>query len=284
MPWGYVRGGKLYMNEQSDEFLCEVEDAIEAPGTSYTPPVQSADTLFHFVDKLEYLLSIIDHFAIVPRYCTEDIDYLRISMNKIAYPMLCFCDINLHKMQEHISFYGGYGIAFSKKWGIDKGIQPVQYMNPKSILKDDFKKAFEDSLHDETEDSAQNFLLSQMYYLKAIDGTMERNGVSVHKNFTDECEWRFIPDVKPVKLPQAITEEEIFSKDTWNKALTVSEVCWLKFSADDVKYIILNSEEEFDKVVEVIERKGLDARDSKKLFSKILIWSEIRRPAMKSQA
>ena len=265
------------MEQKSNELLCEVEEVIEAPKPSYTPPVQSADTLFHFVDKLEYLLPVIEQFAIVPRYCIEDINYLQIKMNRIAYPMLCFCDINLHKMQEHISFYGGYGIAFSKKWGIDKGIQPVQYINPKSILQDDFKNAFLDSLDTVTENSAHDFLLSQMYYLKAIDGTMERNGESVQKNFTDECEWRFIPNVKLVNLPQAITEEEIFSKNTWNKALVVSEVCWLKFNADNVKYIILNSEEEFDKVVEVIKRKGLSERDRDKLLSKILIWSEIRR-------
>ena len=104
------------MDKKSNELLCEVEEAIEAPEFLYTPPVQSADTLFHFVDKLEYLLPVIEKFAIIPRYCTENIDYLQIGMNKIAYPMLCFCDINLHKMQDHISFYGGYGIAFSKKF------------------------------------------------------------------------------------------------------------------------------------------------------------------------
>lgn len=265
------------MDQKSNELLCEVEEAIEEIKPPYTPPVQSADTLFHFVDKLEYLLPVIEQFAIIPRYCTEDIGYLQIGMNKIAYPMLCFCDINLHKMQEHISFYGGYGIAFSKKWGIDKGIQPVQYINPKSILIEDFRIAFQDSVNAETEDSAQNFLLSQMYYLKAIDGTMEREGESVQKNFTDECEWRFIPNVKMIELPQAITEEEIFSKNTWNSALTVSKKCWLKFDADDVKYIILNEEDEFDKVSEVIRGKGLATRECDKLLSKILIWSEIRR-------
>lgn len=102
------------MDQKNNEFLYEVEEAIESIQLSYTPPIQSADTLFHFVDKLEYLLPVVEHFAIIPRYCTENIDYLQIEMNKIAYPMLCFCDINLHKMQEHISFYGGYGIAFSK--------------------------------------------------------------------------------------------------------------------------------------------------------------------------
>lgn len=265
------------MNQENNKLICPVDGAIESDQHFYIPPIQSADTLFHFVDKLEYLLPAIERFAIVPRYCIEDIDYLQIDMNKIAYPMLCFCDINLHKIQEHISFYGGYGIAFSKKWGINKGIQPVQYINPKSILKEDFRKAFQDSLNTETENSAQNFLLSQMFYLKAIDGIMQRDEKSVQKNFTDECEWRFIPDVKSVELPQAITEEEIFSKTTLNKALAVSQKCWLKFGADDIKYIILNNQDDFEKVAEVIKKKRLDASKRDKLISKILIWSEIRR-------
>lgn len=271
------------MNKKSNELLYEIKGVTEVPEYSYTPPVQSADTLFHFVDKLEYLLPVIEKFAIIPRYCTENIDYLQINMNKIAYPMLCFCDISLHKMEDHISFYGGYGIAFSKEWGIEKGIQPVQYINPKSILKDDFKDAFQNSMCTELENTpentsfAQNFLLSQMYYFKPIDGTMDRNGKPVSKNFTDECEWRFIPNVRAIELPQAITEDEIFSKDTWNQALETAQQCWLEFEANDLKYIILNSEHEFDKVVKIIKKKNLSTRDIDKLLSKVLIWSEIRR-------
>ena len=41
------------------------------------------------------------------------------------------------------------------------------------------------------ESAAQNYLQSHMYYLKPIQGTMQRDGKSVLKNFTDECEWRF---------------------------------------------------------------------------------------------
>ena len=92
---------------------------------SYIPPQQSADTLFHFIEKIEYLIPILERDALIPRYCVETIEYLKIPYKNIAYPMLCFCDINLHKIHEHVEFYGGYGIAFSKQWGIAKGIQPV---------------------------------------------------------------------------------------------------------------------------------------------------------------
>lgn len=258
-----------------EKITIEVESAEEMKQL-YSPPIQSADTLFHFVKKIDYLIPIIEKFALVPRYCVEDIDYLDIGMKQIAYPMLCFCDINLHKMQEHMELYGGYGIAFSKKWGISKGIQPIQYVNSQSPLRNDFSMAFLDSLQSVTEDSAQNYLLSQMYYFKAIQGTMERNGEKIFKNFTDECEWRFIPDVKKECLPQAVSETEIFSISTLNNTLEMSDSCWLKFEAPDIKYIILKTDEEFMLVVDIIKNKGLDEITVAKLLSRIVVWPNVR--------
>lgn len=243
---------------------------------SYSPPIQSADTLFHFVKKFEYLLPVINEFAVIPRYCVEDIDYLDIGMRQVAYPMLCFCDINLHKIQEHMSLYGTYGIAFSKKWGIEKGIQPMQYVNTNSPLKKDFSRAFLDALKSENENTAEDYLLSQMYYLKAIQGTMERDKKKIFKNFTDEREWRYIPDVKGSDLPQAVPETEIFSVFTLNEALKESRNCWLQFGAADVKYIILNSDEEFNQIVDVIKSKGLETTLVDRLISKIIVWSDVK--------
>lgn len=254
----------------------EVEHANEGK-QNYIPPMQSADTLFHFVDKLDYLLPIIEKLAIIPRYCTEDIDYLDIGMKKIAYPMLCFCDINLHKMQKHIENYGGYGIAFSKEWGIANEIQPIQYVNVNAPLRKDFTQAFRESISAEEESSSQDFLLTQMYYFKAINGSMERNEETVYRNFTDECEWRYIPNVSIAGLPQAITEKDLFSKNLWNKALEVSNGCWLRFNVDDVKYIIIKDRTDFDAVASIINhKKNMESGSVDRLMSKILIWSDIR--------
>ena len=244
--------------------------------TEYQPTIQSANTLFHFVESSKYLFSIIEKMAVIPRYCVEDIDYLDIGMDKVAYPMLCFCDINLHKIQEHMDFYGQYGIAFSKQWGISKGIQPIQYINPDSILRHDFTEAFQASMNDTAENAAQNYLQSHMYYLKPIQGTMQRDGKSVPKNFTDECEWRFIPDVSKENLPQAIAQAEIFSRLRLNKTLAICEDCWLKFEADDIKYIILQTHDEFEQVVAMIAEKELSSRAKTWLISKIFVWSEVR--------
>lgn len=246
-------------------------------GRSYPPPKQSANSLFHFIKKLEYLLTAIEKDALVPRYCVELVEYLDIGLTSIAYPMLCFCDINLHKLDEHIDFYGGYGIAFSKEWGIHQGIQPIQYLNQSSHLHNDFSEAFKMAISSPGNDEAQNFLLSQMYFLKPIEGEMLRDEEIISKNFTDECEWRSIPSVEPEGLPQVLIDSEIVRKDILNNALTYASNTWLRFLAEDIKYLILQNRDDFDKVTSLILRKdGLSSDSRHRLISKIIIWDESR--------
>ena len=111
----------------------------------YLPAKQSANTLFRFFEKPKYLYSALKRSALIPRYYEENVDYLDIGYHQIAYPMICFCDINIHKLEEHMEFYGKYGIAFSKAWGIAKGVQPIQYINNSSVLCQDFKCAFNEA-------------------------------------------------------------------------------------------------------------------------------------------
>lgn len=241
----------------------------------YTPPSQSADTLFHFMDKLDYLLEIIEKDALIPRYCVETVDYLDIIYHEIAYPMLCFCDINLHKIDNHMSFYGGYGIAFSKQWGIEKGIQPIQYVNRYSHLKSDFTDAFETAINSNYTDKVQDFILTQMYFLKPIEGDMPRNGGIEHKNFTDECEWRYIPNVSMEKFPSVLTGSGIAQRKTLNDGIRYEEKLWLKFEVKDIKYIIIQNRKEFESVVDLILRKKCLSDSIKNaLISKIIVWEE----------
>ena len=52
----------------------------------YIPSKQSANVLFKFMKKIEYLKEIISKKAIIPRYYEESIDYLNIeSLNKIVF-------------------------------------------------------------------------------------------------------------------------------------------------------------------------------------------------------
>ena len=77
----------------------------------YDDYAQSANTLFHFMTKPEYLDSVLRRRAIIPRYCVETIDYLNIhsgtrAFNEAAILQKCFCDIPFHKLADTISVNG----------------------------------------------------------------------------------------------------------------------------------------------------------------------------------
>lgn len=246
-------------------------------GDGYITPQQSADTLFHFVGELEHLTSILKNDALIPRYCMENVDYLQIPHKCIAYPMICFCDINLHKIHEHVKFYGGYGIAFSKIWGINRGIQPVQYVNNCSALCKDFSEAFRMAEGSTYTDKAHDFLLSQMCFLKPIEGNMERKSKSIHKNFTDECEWRFVPGVSSEELPQVLVDDDVVRKELFSKSLIEAKNVWLNFLFDDIKYIIVKNREDADKIIKIIiAKRNIKRFEKYSLISKIFIWDEMK--------
>ena len=55
-----------------------------------------------------------------------------------------------------------------------------------------------------------------------------------------------------------------------------SEKCWLKFNYDDVKYIILQTDDDVEKLCKVIERVGKDNIIKRKLISRIITWDNVK--------
>ena len=109
----------MALSEKSEALKFDASPATIEYASPHVPSAIQADTLFTFMPRLDFLLPTIKTAMIFPRYCEEDISYLGIEgFSKIAYPMKCFCDINMHRLEAHLSCYGYYGIAFSKEWGI----------------------------------------------------------------------------------------------------------------------------------------------------------------------
>lgn len=90
----------------------------------------SAQTLFHFT-KFKNLKSIIANKAFKPSYSFE------IFMNDedkiFAYPMVCFCDIPLSRINNQANQYNSNGIGLNRTWGSINGLNPVFYLQPGSI-------------------------------------------------------------------------------------------------------------------------------------------------------
>ena len=250
----------------------------------HIPSKIQADTLFNFCPKLEYLEEPIKTKMLSARYCDEDIRYLKLGkVKRIAFPMKCFCDINMHKLEEHLSWYGYYGLAFKKEWGMKTGIQPVQYVNQDSELIKDFSESFRNALkinkikQTKREKILKNYLLHQLMYLKPYSGKIKnRNTDKIERKcFTDECEWRFIPNVSTLGYKQIYFDEQILNggnlNDISNSMVGKKEIS-LNFSYDDLKYIIVKNKEDIEMISDKIMKMNLKKEEKRLLISKIISW------------
>ena len=86
----------------------------------------SANTLFHFANKVENLEGILKE-DFYPNYCLENLGSITGGNFRIAIPMVCFCDIPLSQIHKHTNTYGCYALGLTKEWGKRNGISPVLY-------------------------------------------------------------------------------------------------------------------------------------------------------------
>ena len=267
--------GKINPNEQRNKI------------PKHIPSKVHPDILFTFMTKMEYLLNCLQHKMVSPRYCEEDVRYLKIKgVKSLAYPMKCFCDINLQKLNLHMDWYGDYGIAFYKKWGMEHNIQPLHYLNETSDLLEDFSRVFNAILKEEktefkTHEMLKNYLLHELMYYKPYQGKIKnrKNEKSAQKCFMDECEWRYIPDVEPLELSQVILNPDInnmsfiqLANDSMNFRREVS----LCFEYTDIKHIVIQTIEEYRELSRAIDLWGIEDKDKSEILSKVIVWSPKR--------
>lgn len=284
----------------------------------------SSNSIFHFMKERNYLKWALENKGLAPRYCEENIEYLNLRNNgeiieKIFVIQKCFCDIPLHNITKklsldlsenndldeiekynllqsntHTAFYGEFGIAFGKKWGIAKHLQPVHYVNHDKLadLIKTIKDIFEHVLAlEEVEDLIVDYIFQGLMYLKPLQGTMSREMGGyprpVKKNFYDECEWRYIPLLDVLKKKNY--EPIIFNKEIQLDCGKINNIIqsrdysdlWLKFDYDDIRYLIVPNNDEREKLIDIIEdlkdEELEEGRNRQVLISKILVLDEIKK-------
>lgn len=249
---------------------------------------QSANTLFNFMEELDYLKEILRNMAIIPRYVEETMDYIiGNEVHKVVFPMTCFCDIGIQKLVPHMEFYGFYGIGFDKDWGIKKGIQPINYLNLQSDLLIDLNKAFKYAYYgnekesNEAEEILVSFLLKTILYSKPVNGKMLRKGKVEIKNFHDEKEWRYIPkEADLIDLPFFIPEEHHNSAayNNYSAALKLIPSIYLNFEPRNVKYLIVNNDDSKSELIRFIMSEEVSIPISEKydLLTKVLVHDSLK--------
>lgn len=247
----------------------------------------AADTLFHFTNSADNLVNILKH-EFEPRFCLENIDLIGSiaddEESSHAIPMVCFCDLPLSRITEHLRFYGRYGIGLSKAWGKEKGISPVLYVYPGSCTSKYVSvigKHLRNHLPKNTEDEGVQQIFMDFFelvsFVKPYEGKIYRNGQYFHKRFYDEREWRYGPYLfthyRQAPFDMRLSRDEYMNPVKRAQCNSrVADLTRLSFEPSDIKYIFVQKEAEILAMIDAIrEIKGkYDAATVSLLSSRIM--------------
>ncbi|HET6556410.1 MAG TPA: abortive infection system antitoxin AbiGi family protein [Prolixibacteraceae bacterium] len=261
----------------------------------------SANTLFHFTNSIENIKNILTH-TFSPRYCLEHMDFPSNKNLDLGIPMVCFCDIPLSQIKDHVNVYGEYAIGLSKEWAMSNGISPVLYLCKDSITGEMIDRYFTtankiDRLYESMNNvdgkfyektnikrgGASSDYVQLIFFTKSYSGKMWKNGQLIeNKTFYNEREWRFTPSMSKLEslgatpmIKKAQFDNEHERNELNNKINSIK----IKFTPKDIKYIIVKKESERLKMIRMIDgiKRGTFSDDEiRELNSKIISVEQIR--------
>jgi len=196
--------------------------------------------------------------------------------------MVCFCDIPLSRVDEHVSFYGNYGVGVTKEWAQLNGLSPVIYLRENSSQQQALKNLFSNNYEAKFYEGSNKDLISLLANIKPTEGVMRFGTVLVTKEFYQENEWRYsvtgsnsVSEVSPW-----ISEKDFIDEETLDsKNLKAKELASLKLSPSDIKYLFVKTDSDIPLLVNFIqtEMDNHPSHDIKILLSRITSLETISR-------
>jgi len=230
----------------------------------------SSNTLFHFTNSIQNIENILTN-DFIPHFSLEKI-FVGQFMFEFAYPMVCFCDIPLSQIKNHIEQYGQYGIGLSKEWGVKNKLNPALYIERNSDLSSYLQEVVKliAGAPTRSEDVVGAPVLQLVKHLKQY----ESGDVPENYRFYDEREWRYVPQIKEV-----LDKGSFFKYKREKGHAKRLEGHKLGFIPDDITYLIINDESEIIPMINKlrdIKSTKYDDITIEKLFSRIITVEQIR--------
>jgi hypothetical protein len=239
-----------------------------------------SNTLFHFTKSPQTLKHVLrDGFW--PRYCLEDVGWLGYSkFEYIAYPMVCFCEIPLSRIAEHVDFYGEFGLGLTREWAETQGLNPVFYTARSSQIAKAFREVSNNASF-LTDGDKQAAAYSTARYLlahaKPTSGKMLLNGEPVDKVFYQESEWRYVP--RSPKFTDYLGQSSFEDPGKIEAANQLTKMhAMLQFSPRDIRYVFVKEDSDIPDMVDFIytQMRHLIASDQQMLMSRVVSLESLR--------
>lgn len=228
----------------------------------------SSNTLFHFTKDLDTIKFILNDKYFWPIYCVEYDKGTDVHGEYDALPMVCFCDIPLSQISEHVTDYGCFGIGISKQWGKDKISPVVYYKDKKSIMRSLYDRLISKM---EKMDAFLWLSLLKRYYGRTWSQSKKRYRKKVLYN---EREWRYIPQkLNNKELNKKVKDINSFNAKAESEHLRKHG---LKFDYKIVKYIFVQNEEKKREFIQFINGSPLNPNEKDHLLGCILTLKQIK--------
>jgi hypothetical protein len=257
-------------------------------------------TLFHFTRSAENLYGILRN-GFFPRLNLEDASWIRDGNRKtlksFAFPMVCFCDIPLSRIDDHVGFYGEFGLGLTRNWAVKNALNPVFYVSRESPIgsatfsmlrvvddADTEEEKRAKRARKEHDAKALDETLHMLAHMKPLSGSIKVSNKVIDKEFYLESEWRYVPqDVRAAstgafpnkRIPRAFANKRIRSEI--NEFL--KEEARLQFSPSDVAYVFVPKDSDIPPLVSFMNEKMTDhsVADMRILATRITSLETIRR-------
>lgn len=238
----------------------------------------SSNELFHFT-KFEYLKLILKSKAFYPRYNLEFIHLSNNFRHKAALlpvAMVCFCDIPYEYSKQHRERYGNHGISLKENWKLNKGLNPILYVQSESFLANIFANFASMTSNFipiiENKDygieipmifaKVGHNLTYLTFFLKQFENKKQANVGYAGKirtfekrRFYDEREWRYIPFEADNNDELIINISDYDNPQKLENAHNKLRDYKLTFEFDDINYLIVENKKEKLELEKLTDKK-----------------------------
>lgn len=207
----------------------------------------SSNVLWHQTRK-DAFFEILKSKKLCVSYSQEEV----MPQLRVAFPMVCLCDLPLSEFASNNWTYGEYAIGFTREWAIRNGFNPVSYYHHQSNLMQLMYQLVKDA-KDRGLNGVLNMAIYLLSYYKPIEGKLTTSKREYHNyRFYDEREYRMVPYFTQLKGNQhMLTMEEYASyKESHNGKSLLDDVN-IEFEYSDINYIVVRS------AANVAQAKGL---------------------------